>query len=41
MEQTDLNAGLEVASDDEELEDDLGDGGKSKGNGFTMFWLPD
>jgi hypothetical protein len=39
VEQTDLNAGLEVASDDDELDDDLGDASKS-GTGFVWHWLP-
>lgn len=39
MEQTDANAGLE-ALEDEELEDELGDGGKTKGSGYSMHWMP-
>ena len=40
MEQNEANTGLEASYEDEELEDELGDGGKTKGTGFTMHWIP-
>jgi hypothetical protein len=40
MEQTDVNAGLEIANDEDELEDDLGDAGGTRGAGFTNIWIP-
>jgi hypothetical protein len=40
MEQTDVNAALETANDEDELEADLGDAGGTKGSGFSMVWIP-
>jgi hypothetical protein len=40
MEQTDVNAALDASNEEDELEDDLGDAGSTRGAGFSMIWLP-
>jgi hypothetical protein len=41
VEQNEAKNGLEATSENEELEDELGDGGKTRGTGFSMMWIPD
>ncbi len=40
MEQSDLNSALDAPNDENELEDDLGDAGSTRGSGFAMIWIP-